>query len=520
MRSNGTGDPSARRAVVDLARGNRANAASLRLVDDKVRGEMTDRWVRSQRAAVIDIGEDVALIGRDRIVRKLEGDSAELARVVLGYLAQPRTTAEVVAHIESLAGPLGERRAVVEQLIAHLAETGAIGAPAASEALQGRAANVVVAISGAIAASYAPALIAALHRRGHTVEVALTPTASRFVAEDALTAIVRRELHTSLWPRTPHAPVPHIALAQWADLVIVYPASATTIGRIANGDCSDLVSAIAITTRAPVVIVPSMNVDMLDTPAVQRNLELLRADGHVVVHGVPSQEVAEAPSVRTNVAGAAPAPSEVAAMIDALRAANVLHRREAAEPTADVRAWDAAYRKPLVPWASDVCDADLAAALAAHAPSPRRVLDVGCGLGQVARHAAASGHRVVATDVSEVALALARTSSDHVIWLRDDICASALAGPFDVIVDRASLHTLPRARMHAWATAMRRLVAKDGVVIIKSHRDGVAGVTTGWTSAALAALLPDFTIVSEHAAELPGVRDATPIPSLLVVLTR
>ncbi|MDB4953485.1 MAG: Bifunctional phosphopantothenoylcysteine decarboxylase/phosphopantothenate synthase [Myxococcales bacterium] len=476
-------------------------------------GAMTLRWVRSQRAAVVDLGDDVALVGRDRIVRRLEGDSAALARVVIAFLSRPRTTDEVIAHVEALAGPLGDRRAVIEQLLAHLAETGAIANPSVT-APRGRAANIVVAVSGAIAASHVPALIAALQRAGHTVEVALTPTAARFVACDALTAILQREVHTSLWPRAPHAPVPHIALARWADLVIVYPASATTIGRIANGDCSELVSAIATATRAPVVIVPSMNETMLEAPSVQRNLELLRADGRVIVHGVPSQEVAEAPTVRHTIAGAAPAPSEIAAMLDALLEANVLVGRDR---EGSASAWDAAYRRPLVPWASDTCDPDLAAALATHAPSPCRVLDVGCGLGQVARHAAGSGHRVVASDISEVALSLARSLSDQVVWLRDDICASALAGSFDVIVDRASLHSLPVARARAWATSMRRLVAKDGVVIVKCHRDGVPGVTTGWTSEALAALLPGFTLVSEQAAELPGLTDGTPIPALLLV---
>jgi SAM-dependent methyltransferase/3-polyprenyl-4-hydroxybenzoate decarboxylase len=477
---------------------------------------MTIRWVRSLRAAAVEIGNALFLIGRDGVVRKLEEDSAELANVVLAYLSHPRHDAELIAHVEALDGPLGERRSVVEQLRSLLAETGAIGQVRADEVPGAGGANIVVGVSGAIAATHAPALVGALQRRGHTVEVALTPTAARFVAHDALAAILHRVPHTSLWPQTPHAPVPHVALAQWADLVVVYPASATTINRIANGDFSDLVAAIALTTRAPVVIAPSMNGDMLDTPAVQRNLDQLRADGHAIIHGVPSQEVAEAPSVRTTLAGAAPAAGEVAATIDALRTAGVLHRRGTSGATA--RDWDAAYRRPLVPWATDTCDPDLAAALAVHAPSPRRVLDVGCGLGQVARHAAALGHRVVATDVSEVALALARThgDADSIVWLRDDICASALVGSFDVIVDRASMHTIPRARASTWAASVRRLLAKRGVVIVKCHRDGIPGVTTGWSASTLAAL--GFVVISEQPAELPSLTDATPIPSLLVVL--
>jgi SAM-dependent methyltransferase/3-polyprenyl-4-hydroxybenzoate decarboxylase len=501
-----------------------------------------ERWIRSQRAAVADVGDHVYLVGRDGTVRRIEGDGAELARTVLAFVAQARTQGEILAHVESLAGPLGEGRAIVEQLVGVLAGAGAITTIGPADTRRGpsspRPANIVVAVSGAIAATHAPALVTALQRRGHTVEVALTQTAQRFVAVDALAAIAGREIHTTLWPSTPHAAVPHVALASWAELVIVYPASATTIGRLAHGDFSDLVGAIALTTRAPVVVVPSMNVEMLAAPAVQRNLAQLREDGFVVLHGVPSQEVAEAPSMRGDLAGAAPAPGEVAATVDALRAAGALPRSGATGEAASSRPraarsaseWDAIYRAgyvgaPVLPWVSETCDADIAAVLAARADAGGRLLDVGCGLGQVARHAAAHGYHVVASDLSESALHVARDLASpgdgrDIVWIQDDICATRLCGPFDVIVDRATLHTLPASRVHAWAQAMRRLTRPGSVVTVKAHRDGVAGLTSGWTAGAIADRLPEFEVLEEQEAELPGLRDGTPIPSTLVVLRR
>jgi len=466
------------------------------------------RYVRSPRAAAVDVGERLVLIGRDGTVRAIEGNGAPLAREVLAYLGEPRTVDAIVAHVEAVSGQTGVR-AVVEQVLEVLAQSGAVAAP--GEPVARRSGNVVLGISGAVAASHAPALVGALQRRGWTVEVALTPTAQRFVAVDALTALAQRAPHVSMWPAAAHAPVPHVALAEWADLVVVYPASATTIARLAHGDFSDVVAAVALTTRAPVVIVPSMNAAMLEAPAVQRNLDQLRGDGFAVVHGVPSVEAAEAPAVRAAVGGAAPGPGEVAATLDALVAAGVLRRRDARGG----QAWDEMYRRPLVPWASDRCDDDLAGALVHHAPPPARLLDVGCGLGQVARHAAALGYRVVATDVSDVALARARDHAEghDVVWLRDDICASALAGPFDVIVDRATLHALPADRRAAWAAAVMRLAAPHATVILKAHADRV-------TAALMAELLPGFEVIEDAEAELPGLVDAEPIASRLLVLRR
>ena len=163
--------------------------------------------------------------------------------------------------------------------------------------------------------------------------------------------------------------MPHVALAEWADLVVVYPASATTIARLAHGDFSDVVAAVALTTRAPVVIVPSMNAEMLEAPAVQRNLDVLRGDGVAIVHGVPGEEAADAPAVRSAVAAWRRLPAR--SRRRSMRWSPPACSRGATER--GPRAWDEMYRRPLVPWASERCDDDLAGALVHHAPPPARL---------------------------------------------------------------------------------------------------------------------------------------------------
>lgn len=485
--------------------------------------------VRADTARIVEVGGGLCLIGPDARVHRIDGDSAGVVRRVLELIARPIARDAIVTTISAEAG--ADAGPIVTQVLDLLRTTGVArvidaAAPPATE-VAGRAprANLVVGVTGAIGAIAAPQLVMALQRRGFTVEVAMSRAARRFVSASALGAIAQREVHRSLWPASPLQPVPHIALAAWADAMIVYPASATTIARIAHGELSDLVAAIALTTRAPVVLCPAMNPAMAEAPAVARNLDQLRADGFAIVHGPPALEVAEAPALRAPVGSGAPPPGEVAAMLDALLTARALPRRTTPAATPAIGAeWDAVYAGDdgRLPWITDDCDPDLAAALAAHAPPPGPLLDAGCGLGQVARHAAAAGYQVVAADVSDAALALARRrpSRPGIVWLRDDLAASALAGGFAVVVDRACLHTLPRARHVAWAAAMRRLVDPGGVLIVKTHRPGAPYATAAFTPESLSALLAGFTPISIAESTIPGARVATPAPAWLGIFRR
>ena len=101
-------------------------------------------------------------------------------------------------------------------------------------------------------------------------------------------------------------------------MVVVYPATATTLSRIARGDCSTAVSALAISTQAPVILVPAMNEAMLRAPAVQRNLTQLKQDGFWITHPSIGYEVAETPALRKPAFGAAPPVQAVVDVVEAV----------------------------------------------------------------------------------------------------------------------------------------------------------------------------------------------------------
>jgi SAM-dependent methyltransferase len=294
--------------------------------------------------------------------------------------------------------------------------------------------------------------------------------------------------------------------------VLVCPASATTISRIAGGDHSSIVSAIAIATRAPVMLVPSMNAAMYASPAVQRNLELLIEDGKHVVHPVAGIEVADRPHERVPTLGAAPPPSVVLALFDTMMRT---HARKGGLAPRTGDDWDAVYRRPTaeLPWHREDVDDDIVAELQRIAPASASVLDVGTGLGTLAVRCAALGHRVVATDVSTRALELARAAAPGaaIVWLHDDVTATKLHAAFDVVVDRGCLHLLAAEEARAYVHAMKRLVRADGHLVVKAFVAATASSrgTHPYDAAKLQALLGDaFALVREAASTLPGPGDA------------
>ena len=457
---------------------------------------------RAQVIRAYDHDGATTILGADGVARRFTGDSAALVRAILGFVTSPRSPAELLAHLGELAETEVRPGGAVEDALALLEDAGAVqrGAPPSPLPPRGARTRLVLGLTGGVGAAASPSLCELLLARGFDVRVAATPSALRFVRALALEALTHRPAVTSRWPRDPSEPVPHLDLAGWAEIMVVCPATATSMARIAAGSCATVVSAAAISTRAPVLIVPSMNVAMYTAPAVQRNLDQLRDDGFFVAYPSCGIEVAEAPERRAPMFGAAP---PIGAVVDLIQSIAGEHVKR--QPT-----WDEIYesRRPdELPWATDTLDADLASLLDGVARGT--LLDVGTGLGTAAIAAADRGFSVVATDVSPRALALARerAGSRPIVWVRDDVLDTQLGSAFDVVIDRGVLHVLPRARHADYAAAMRRLVRPGGTLILKCHTtcDDVDHGTTKLTRDEVVALLGGaFDLVRAEDSLFPG----------------
>src|SRR5262249_10565694 len=132
---------------------------------------------------------------------------------------------------------------------------------------------------GGIGAYKAVEVARRLQTRGHDVVAIMTPAATRFVGPVTFEAITRHRVITDQFEPGANADIEHIALASTIDLLLIAPATANVIGKLANGIADDFLSTLYIATRAPVLLAPSMNTQMFAHEAVRRNLDTLAARG-------------------------------------------------------------------------------------------------------------------------------------------------------------------------------------------------------------------------------------------------
>ncbi|EAF5666687.1 bifunctional phosphopantothenoylcysteine decarboxylase/phosphopantothenate--cysteine ligase CoaBC [Listeria innocua] len=143
--------------------------------------------------------------------------------------------------------------------------------------MQGK--NILLAVSGGIAVYKAVALTSKLTQAGANVKVMMTEHAQEFVPPLSFQVLSKNDVYTDTFDEKKSSVVAHIDLADWADLVIVAPATANLIGKMANGIADDMVTTTILATEAPVWVAPAMNVHMIQHPAVIRNINRLYADG-------------------------------------------------------------------------------------------------------------------------------------------------------------------------------------------------------------------------------------------------
>ena len=156
-----------------------------------------------------------------------------------------------------------------------------------------RAKRLLLCAAGGYQAYALPHLILALLKHfADDVQVVLSPAAAKMSSKYAIEVASRHPVFVEIDDHTTDVWVPHIELSRNCDLILVYPATASIIGKIANGIADELIAAIVMAAAVPVFFVPIANSSMLEHPALHRNIETLRRDGYIVLPSPPALEIA------------------------------------------------------------------------------------------------------------------------------------------------------------------------------------------------------------------------------------
>src|SRR5919198_5341608 len=143
--------------------------------------------------------------------------------------------------------------------------------------MQGK--RILLGVTGGIAAYKSPDLVRRLRERGAEVQVVMTKSAAEFITATTFQAVSGRPVRTDLWDPAAEAAMGHIELARWADLVLIAPATADFLARLAAGFADDLLSTLCLATQAPIAVAPAMNRIMWANPATRANVATLQQRG-------------------------------------------------------------------------------------------------------------------------------------------------------------------------------------------------------------------------------------------------
>ena len=142
---------------------------------------------------------------------------------------------------------------------------------------------VVLGVTGSIAAYKAAYLLRGLVKLGAEVQVLMTPAAKEFITPLTLSSLSGNPVLSDFFAKRIGSWNSHVELGIWADLMIIAPATATTIGKMAHGICDNLLVTTYLSAKCPVMVAPAMDLDMFAHPATQANLEILQSYGNIII---------------------------------------------------------------------------------------------------------------------------------------------------------------------------------------------------------------------------------------------
>ncbi|MEX6494562.1 bifunctional phosphopantothenoylcysteine decarboxylase/phosphopantothenate--cysteine ligase CoaBC [Fusobacterium animalis] len=142
--------------------------------------------------------------------------------------------------------------------------------------------NILLGVTGGIAAFKSASIVSLLKKKGYDVKVVMTKNATNIIGPLTLETLSRNRIYVDMWDTNPHYEVEHISLADWADMVLIAPATYNIIGKIANGIADDMLTTIisAVSTRKPVFFALAMNVNMYENPILKANIDKLKSYGY------------------------------------------------------------------------------------------------------------------------------------------------------------------------------------------------------------------------------------------------
>lgn len=142
--------------------------------------------------------------------------------------------------------------------------------------------NILVGVTGGIAAFKSASIVSLLKKKGYNVKVVITENATNIIGPLTLETLSKNRVYVDMWDKNPHYEVEHISLADWADIILIAPATYNIIGKVANGIADDMLSTIlsAVSLRKPVFFALAMNVNMYENPILNENIDKLKTYGY------------------------------------------------------------------------------------------------------------------------------------------------------------------------------------------------------------------------------------------------